>query len=561
MIETQPTPTSSQSQTSPQTPIRGQFPTRRAVMATAVGSGLGLLVTACTSSSSPPSPSTTPDPNGSTSTTPSTSAPAPSSTSTSPTASATRAPANYAALSRQLKGHLVEHGAGGFAGAAQLYNPRFDAAAEPAAVAQCAVEQDVIDCVRFASSTGVPLTLRAGGHSYGGWSRGTGLVADVRAMSTVSVDTTARLAQIGAGAHLIDVYSALGAKGVALAGGSCPTVGITGLALGGGLGVLSRAYGLTCDAIRSARIVTADGRARTVDAHHDPDLFWALRGGGGGSFGAVTSLTMAVRPAPTVQVYFLSFDFAHAADVLAAWQRWVPGRPKELWSTCKLLADAPTGRLRCIVAGTWIGPSSELDGQLSTLLTGLPSPTSRSVQSLGYTAAMFLEAGCAAGSAASCVSHALAPAQRQAFAATSSIVASALPSAGIDAAVSAARSGLNLHGVIEAGVSFDALGGAVADVSSTATPVPFRHALATAQYTATWASGATPPDAFDRYVRGFRATMGHWLGQDAYVNYADASITNFGAAYWGANYPRLQQVKQQYDPHQLFSFAQSVRPS
>ena len=550
--------TSSKDQADSQTLTVARSPSRRALLAVAAGSGLGLVMAACTSGSSP-SPSSTPGSTTSTATTPPTSGSA-SVTTHSPTATPTHASANYGALSRQLKGHLLERGAGGFTTAAQLYNPRFDNAAAPAAVAQCAGEQDVIDCVRFAASAGVPLTLRAGGHSYGGWSRGTGLVADVRPMSTVSVDTAAGVAQIGAGAHLIDVYSALGAKGVALTGGSCPTVGLTGLALGGGLGVLSRAYGLTCDAIRAVRIVTADGKARSVDAHLDPDLFWALRGGGG-SFGAVTSLTMAVRPAPTVQVYFLTFDFAHAADVLAAWQRWIPGRPNELWSTCKLLADAPTGRLRCVVAGTWIGPASELDGQLSALLTGLPSPTARSIQSLGYTAAMFLEAGCPPGSAASCISHALAPAQRQAFAATSSIVVSALPSAGIEAAVAAARSGLNLHNAIEAGVSFDALGGAVADVSPTSTPVPFRHALATAQYTATWASGATSPDAFDRYVRGFRATMGRWLGQGAYVNYADASISNFGTAYWGANYPRLQQVKQQYDPHQLFSFAQSVRPT
>ena len=91
--------------------------------------------------------------------------------------------------------------------------------------------------------------------------------------------------------------------------------------------------------------------------------------------------------------------------------------------------------------------------------------------------------------------------------------------------------------------------------------MPFRHALATAQYTATWAPSGTAADPFDRYVRGFRATLGHWLGQSAYANYADASITDYGPAYWGANYPRLQQVKKQYDPHQLFSFAQSVRPS
>ena len=111
----------------------------------------------------------------------------------------------------------------------------------------------------------MPFALRAGGHSYGGWSRNHGLVADVRPMSSVTVDSAAGLARIGAGAQLVDVYSALGRQGVALAGGSCPTVGITGLALGGGQGVLSRAFGLTCDAIRrpASSPLTA-GRARST---------------------------------------------------------------------------------------------------------------------------------------------------------------------------------------------------------------------------------------------------------------------------------------------------------
>ena len=253
----------------------------------------------------------------------------------------------------------------------------------------------MVDCVRFAAATGVPLALRAGGHSYGGWSRNRGLVADVRAMSSVQVDSAAKVARIGAGARLVEVYSALGAAGVALAGGSCPTVGITGLALGGGQGVLSRAFGLTCDAIRSARVVTADGRARTVDATHDPDLFWALRGGGGGSFGAVTSLTMAVRPAPTVHVFFLAFDFAHAAQVLSApGSAGCPADPQSCGRRASCWPTPQTGRLRAVVAGTWIGAAGDLDGQLAPLLRGLPAPTSRSSSTMSYAAAMFFEAGC-----------------------------------------------------------------------------------------------------------------------------------------------------------------------
>ena len=526
------------------------------MLGVAAGSGLGLVVASCTSSATKPEPSSS-----TVSTSPSTTVSTTSRPPPSPAPSSSAAPADYGALSSQLGARLVRPGQAGFTSAAQLYNPRFDGAPEPAAVARCANEQDVVDCVRFAAATRVPLALRAGGHSYGGWSRNRGLVADVRAMSTVQLDSAAKVARIGAGARLVEVYSALGAAGAALAGGSCPTVGVTGLALGGGQGVLSRAFGLTCDAIRSARVVTADGRARTVDATHEPDLFWALRGGGGGSFGAVTSLTMSVRPAPTVHVFFLAFDFAHAAQVLSAWQQWLPARPAELWTTCKLLADPGAGRLRAVVAGTWIGAAGDLDGQLAPLLRGLPAPTSRSSSTMSYTAAMFFEAGCDQNAgASSCISHALAPAQRQAFAATSSVLASALPTAGIEAAVKATQAAMNLSHLIEGGVSFDALGGQVSQVAPTATPVPYRRALAVAQYTATWASGRTSAEPFDRYVRGFRSTMSRWLGAAAYANYADASITDYGSAYWGANYPRLQQVKHQYDPHQLFTFAQAVRP-
>ena len=123
-------------------------------------------------------------------------------------------------------------------------------------------------------------------------------------------------AKVGAGALLVDVYTQLAAANVSIGGGSCATVGITGLTLGGGQGVLSRAYGLTCDQLRSVDIVTADGKARTVDANTDADLFWALRGGGGGSFGAVTALTFAVKPAPQITTFFLQWPWTNAATVL-----------------------------------------------------------------------------------------------------------------------------------------------------------------------------------------------------------------------------------------------------
>ncbi|MDQ2796268.1 MAG: FAD-binding protein, partial [Actinomycetota bacterium] len=220
---------------------------------------------------------------------------------------------------------------------ALLYNPRFANQPKPKAIAYCAHRSDVINCVRFAAEGGAALRIRNGGHSYGGWSSGPGLVANLAAMNAVQVDHSAMTATIGAGALLADVYSQLDAKGVSIGAGSCATVGLTGLALGGGVGLLTRLYGLTCDQLVSAVVITADTQTRTVSADRNPDLFWALRGGGG-SFAAVTSLTFKVRPAPRVQEVFLQWPGSDAAQVLSAWQDWSGSTPRELWSTCKILA-------------------------------------------------------------------------------------------------------------------------------------------------------------------------------------------------------------------------------
>ncbi len=472
-------------------------------------------------------------------------------------ASARRGPVNWSKL--RVSRPLLRPGQSAYAAAAPLYNPRFDAAAKPAAIAACATAQDVAACVRFAAEQGVPLRMRAGGHSYGGWSTGSGLVVDVRAMSQVHVDTAAGTATIGAGARLAQVYAGLAAAGKAIAGGSCPTVGITGLALGGGVGVLTGSFGLTCDSLQAVQLVTADGTLRTVDAKHDPDLFWALRGGGGGSFGAVTALTFVLRPAPTVTTYYYDFDYRHAETVLRAWQRWLPHTDRRLWSTCKLIADEQR-ILHAQLGGGWLGPSSSLGAQLAPLLSAIgAAPVVRVVGSHSYLAAMQLEAGCTGQSADSCISSALGPAKRLPFAATSSVVDDALPDAAITAAVAGARKGLALPYGTASGISFDSLVGAAHDVAAEATAFPHRKALALVQYTSTYRTGQSAAP-FDSYVRGFRTTMSHWLGNAAYANYADPAIKDYATAYWGANYPKLQQVKRQYDPHSLFDFPQAVRP-
>jgi FAD/FMN-containing dehydrogenase len=526
---------------------------RREALALVAGLGTATLVAACTRrghASAASSASPTPGSSGSAASTMSPPAPGPSLPGPSP---------DWDRLAGQLRGRLLRKTDSGYVTAARLYNPRFDATAHPTAIVVAAAASDVAVAVRFAADARVPFAVRSGGHSYPGWSTSHGLVIDVSSLAGVTVDTSHHTARIAAGARLVNVYAALAARGVGIAGGSCPSVGIAGLAMGGGVGVLGRAWGLTCDAVRSVDIVTADGAARTVDATHDADLFWALRGGGGGSFGAVTAFTVDVHPVPTVSTFYLQWPFTVAADVVDAWQGWAYAADSRLFSTCKLLADPRTSSRRALVAGTWIGPAADLSARLAPLRAKLPKPSSTSIHAHTYADAMLLEAGCSGQNATSCLAGALAPVKRQPFAATSSIVAGRLPSAAIAMAVTHATEAMNVAGIYEGGVSFDSLGGAIGSVGGGATAFGHRSAAATAQYTATWTDTGASPARFDAYVRGFRSALAPWLGSAAYVNYADASIVNFGPAYWGSNYPRLQSVKRAYDPHNLFTSPQSVR--
>ncbi len=170
---------------------------------------------------------------------------------------------------------------------------------------------------------------------------------------------------MGAGTELIDVYSDLAAQGLLLPGGSCPTVGIAGLALGGGIGVFARAYGLTCDQMAMVDIVTADGVLHRCGPGQDEDLYWACRGGGGGNFGVVTSFDFRVRPIPgAITLFTLEWPWGAAASVLDAWIRWITSAPPELWANCQLYSSGVAGsgsvKVTGVFAGTVAGCSAAL---------------------------------------------------------------------------------------------------------------------------------------------------------------------------------------------------------
>src|SRR5215212_4193859 len=228
-------------------------------------------------------------------------------------------------------------GSAGYDSARRSQIARFDAV-RPRVVVRCRASEDVAQAIAFARAEGLPLALRSGGHCFAGRSSTTGVVIDVSGMAAVSVsDDTVT---VGAGARLADVYDALAAHGRTIAAGCGPTVGIAGLTLGGGLGVLGRSHGLTADQLVAARVVLADGRIVESDAHRYEDLFWALRGAGGGQCAAVTQLVLRTLPAPKATGFHLVWPWTAGAAVVRAWQAWAPDAPNAI--AASLLVRAPT---------------------------------------------------------------------------------------------------------------------------------------------------------------------------------------------------------------------------
>ncbi|HEX8152599.1 MAG TPA: FAD-dependent oxidoreductase, partial [Thermoanaerobaculia bacterium] len=221
------------------------------------------------------------------------------------------------ALGRDLRGRLILPGEQGFAMAAWPNNARF-ADVRPLAIAMCADDQDVRRCVTWARDQRVPFVIRSGGHNYAGFSTTPGLLIDVKPLSGVQVDLKNGLAIVQGGANNQDVASALRAYPFAVPSGRCPTVGTSGLVLGGGWGFAATHSGLTCDSLVATDSVLADGSKIPVSGKHD--LFWAVRGGGGGNFGVNTSFTFRLHEVRDVTTFNIVWPPGKQVELLTALQ-------------------------------------------------------------------------------------------------------------------------------------------------------------------------------------------------------------------------------------------------
>ena len=490
----------------------------------------------------------------------------PTSTTTSSTTPATTTTgpataASWSQLGAALTGSLVLPSNPRYAIDRLLYNSKF-VNLHPRAIAYCATSDDVARCINFATSHDLAIAGRSGGHSYGGYSNSDGLVIDVSRMAGIGVDAASNTARVGAGAKLIDVYDVIGNADRLLPGGSCPSVGIAGLALGGGIGVFGRKFGLTTDNIRAVNIVTADGRILTADENDNSDLLWASRGGGGGNFGIVTSFEFNVHPMPEVTLFTLQYPWAAASTMLSAWAHWMNSAPDELWSNCQLLSQGTYGYLAQI-AGVYCGSPSELAIVLAPLKSMIgTAPTSTFSGSNSYLSAMEIEAGCSGLSIAACHLTTQNPTGRlghEAYSAKSSYVKAPVSDTAAAAFVDAVE---NLHALaptVGGGLAFDSYGGAINRLTSDATAFVHRDKLACIQATYSWSSSTSPS------VIAAGAQWLQWLGTNvfdpttgAYQNYIDPTLNNWQSAYYGSNLSRLVTIKRKYDPHNVFSFAQSI---
>jgi FAD/FMN-containing dehydrogenase len=402
-------------------------------------------------------------------------------------------------------------------------------------------QQGMRQAVTWLREKNLPFALRSGGHSFEGLSQSTNVVLDTRLMNDISLDARQSLLTVGAGTSLGAIYKYVGPRGFAFPGGSCPTVGVSGHTMGGGFGLMARERGLACDSLAAVDLVDADGEARTADVRQNPELFWALRGGGGGTFGAATQLQFAIAPVGPVQVYSASWalPLKQAVAPFAAWQDWAPRAPDGITGIFKV-SKRSDGKIALHAAGQSTGAAAELRREMKALTDSAAPSSALSITPMSFLAAVnHFSGGWAYESSYS--------------KGKSDYITRPLGAAGIEALLG----GLAALPANEVIAICDAYGGALDRQPDDATAFAYRQGTEFCiQYYTSWASAAVGRRRTED-LRELYAAMRRWSG-GAYVNYCDLDLPDWQTAYWRQNLARLKAAKARFDPENLFHHAQSV---
>ena len=446
------------------------------------------------------------------------------------TQSSTSAPPDrpdWNALGTTIEGRVILPSSADYAAAKALFNSRFDNST-PAAVISVKSGSDVQKAVDFAARNGIKIAARSGGHSYIGASAADGtMVIDLRQLpGGITFHDRPGLTTIPAATQLDSVQAALAADGRSIPGGSCPTVGVAGLTLGGGLGSDARRSGLACDALVSASVVVPSGDVITASAEDHADLFWALRGGGGGNFGVVTSFTFRTFPVTDRDVVNLVFPEGTTEQAIVGWAEWLHGADRAIWGMVNITAGSGSGGCTIVLA-TPAGDGPGTAGNLSGVIGVQPvTSTSRTLDRMDFV--HYFEGGAQAS-------------RPRAFVAGSDIIGEMTQAAAesIVAAVSAWPS--------DAGAStavIESLSGAVSDVGPSDTAFPWRRQAACVQ----WYTETPTAETANEWLASAHAAV-HPYSVGGYVNYVEPDAPP--SWYFADNLARLDAIRRQYDPDRL----------
>jgi FAD/FMN-containing dehydrogenase len=453
-------------------------------------------------------------------------------------------------LAAGLRGSVVRPGDQDYEHARRIWNHAVDK--KPALIVRPVSTDDVVKAVRFATSEGLPIAVRGGAHSVAGFSTcDDGLVIDLSELSAVEVDTEKRRATAGGGTKWLAFDAATQKHGLATTGGLISSTGIGGFALGGGIGHLVRKYGLTCDNVLSVEVVTADGSVVRASAEENPELFWALRGGGG-NFGVATKFELALHPVgPTVLGGAIFFPGEEAEQIMVGWRSFTQDAPDELSTIVNLTTAPPAPFLPedwhfkkvAAVIGCWAGDPADGEDVVKPLRT-LGTAFADLLGPIPYVQLQQLvdplwEAGAANYFTSAFINE--------------------LPDSAIATYADYHRKSGDLP--VQAELHIHHLGGAMARVPADATAFTDR----TSPYIVNCI--ARTPDPADLgpqrdWARSARDAMARYGDGKVYVNFTgEGGDDKVKAAYAPDVYARLQQVKDSYDPQNVFCFNQNIKPS
>ena len=445
-----------------------------------------------------------------------------------------------------LTGRVVRQGDDDYPTARAGWNLLFDH--RPMAIVFARETSDVVTALAWARRNQVAVRVRSGGHCLEGWnSVDDGIVIDVSEMKSAAVDEAAGTATVGAGLNQLEAVTALGAAGVATATGTEGTAGLVGATLGGGFGLLTRAFGMASDNLLAAEVVVASGvdgaEAITVSEDDHADLLWALRGAGNGNFGVVTSLTYRVHPLRrTVYVTARWPGLTHLREVFHAWQGSAPFVDERMTSQLEvgpgeitLIAvlaggsEAEAARILKPVLAVGDPTVSMLDGDWADVYAGFQVPNDDEAANWKFC---------------------------------SQFISQPLPDEAVDLI------GSFLAAAPTPGCNYfaNAFGGTVTRTEPAGgSAFAHRGALFYAEPGAGWGERGGPKsdDALTarclQWTTDFAKALAPFA-DGAYVNVPNADDPDFATAYWGANVARLREVKATYDPHQVFRFEQGITP-